>query len=85
MVQHCTFFLDSIVLVEKRQCKVRFCTKEDDEFYYYYLQDINSKEVFYVSEKEIIASFNNGRLDPSRQLKTYEFQNPLDMQLFQKA
>lgn len=76
MVQHCTFFLDSIVLVEKRQCKVRFCTKEDDEFYYYYLQDINSKEVFYVSEKEIIASFNNGRIDPSRQLKTYEFQNP---------
>lgn len=76
MVQHCTFFIGSMVFAQNRSCKVLSCVKAKDEFYYYYLQNIESKEVFRLSEKSIIAAFNNGRVDPSVQLKNYEFQNP---------
>ena len=76
MVQRCTFFLGSIVLVKNQSCKVLSCVKAKDEFYYYYLQNVESKEVFRLSEKSIVATFNNGWVDPSVQLKKYEFQNP---------
>ena len=76
MVQHCTFFLGSIVLANKRQCKVLSCVKAKDGFFYYYLQDIANKEIFRFCEKSIVAAFNNGRIDPTQQLKRYEFQNP---------
>lgn len=76
MVQHCTFFIGSIVFAQKRSCKVLSCAKAKDEFYYYYLQNLESKEIFRLSERSIIAAFNNGRIDPSGQLKNYEFQNP---------
>lgn len=76
VVQRCTFFLGSIIYAKNRQCKVLSCVKSKDEFYYYYLQDLDYKEVFRLSEKNIVAAFNNGRIDPSTQLKRYEFQNP---------
>ena len=76
MVQHCTFFLGSIVLVKNRQCKVLSHEKAKDGFYYYYMQDITDKEISRYCEKNIIAAFNNGRIDPTEQLKNYEFQNP---------
>lgn len=76
MVQRCTFFLGSIVLAKKRPCKILSCVKAKDEFYYYHLQDTDSKEVFRLSERNIVAAFNNGRVDPTEQLKKYEFQNP---------
>lgn len=76
MVQHCTFFLGSVVSFKNRHCKILSCVRAKDDFYYYYLQDIDSKEVFRQCEKMIIAAFNNGRVDPAEQLKRYEFQNP---------
>ena len=76
MVQRCTFFLGSVVFVKNRQCKVLSCVRAKDGFYYYYLQDVDSKEVFRQCERNIIAAFNNGRIDPAEQLKKYEFQNP---------
>lgn len=76
MVQRCTFFLGSTVLAKNQSCKVLSYVKAKDEFYYYYLQNIESKEVFRLSEKNIVAAFNNGWVDPSVQLKKYEFQNP---------
>lgn len=76
MVQRCTFFLGTVVLAKNHQCKVLSCVRAKDDFYYYYLQDINNKEVFRQCEKTIIAAFNNGRIDPTEQLKKYEFQNP---------
>jgi ATP-dependent helicase HepA len=76
MVQRCTFFLGSIVLAKNRPCKILSCVKAKDEFYYYHLQDTDSKEVFRLSERNIVAAFNNGRVDPTEQLKKYEFQNP---------
>lgn len=76
MVQRCTFFLGSTVFFKKAQCKVLSCAKAKDGFYYYYLQDEKTKEVFRACEKNVIAPFNNGRVDPAEQLKKYEFQNP---------
>lgn len=76
MVQRCTFFLGSVVFAKNRQCKVLSCVRAKDDFYYYYLQDVDNKEVFRQCEKTIIAAFNNGRIDPAEQLKKYEFQNP---------
>lgn len=76
MAQRCTFFLGSVVLFKNRQCKVLSYVRAKDDFYYYYLQDVDSKKVFRQCEKTIIASFNNGRINPAEQLKKYEFQNP---------
>ena len=76
MVQRCTFFLGSVVFIKNHQCKVLSCMRAKDDFYYYYLQDVNSKEVFRQCEKNIVAAFNNGKIDPAEQLKKYEFQNP---------
>ena len=76
VIQRCTFFLGSIVFVKNHQCKVLSCAKAKDDFYYYYLQDVDRKEVFRQCEKNIVAAFNNGRIDPAEQLKKYEFQNP---------
>lgn len=76
MAQRCTFFLGSVVFVKNHQCKVLSCVRAKDDFYYYYLQDVDSKEVFRQCEKNIVAAFNNGRIDPAEQLKKYEFQNP---------
>ena len=49
---------------------------EKDGFYYYYVQNQSNKRVVKVCEKEVIASFNNGHIDPCTQLGRYEFQNP---------
>ena len=76
MVQHCSFFLGSTVYVNNKPCKVLSYLKAKDGFFYYYLQNDNTKEVFRLSEKNIVAPFNNGRVDPSAQLRNYEFQNP---------
>ena len=77
MAQRCTFFRGSSVFVRKRRCKVLSCVRAKDQFYYYYLQDEESKEIFRQCEKNIVAAFNNGRVDPTEQLKRYEFQNPM--------
>ena len=76
MVQRCTFFIGSIVFANKSPCKVLSCKKTKTGFYYYYLQNIESKEVFRTSENHIVAAFNNGKVNPTAQLKQYEFQNP---------
>ena len=76
MAQRCTFFLGSSVFAKNRRCKVLSCVRAKDQFYYYYLQDEESKEIFRQCEKNIVAAFNNGRVDPTEQLKRYEFQNP---------
>ncbi|SHO53369.1 SNF2-related protein [Anaerocolumna xylanovorans] len=76
VVDHCSMFINSVVVYKKESCKVLSCIKEKDGFFYYYIQNINSKEVLKVCEKDIVASFNNGQVDPALQLRRYEFQNP---------
>ena len=76
MVQRCSFFIGSIVFYKKSPCKVLSCVKEKDGFFYYYLQHEKTKDVYRTCERDIIAPFNNGRVDPAEQLRKYEFQNP---------
>jgi len=76
MVQRCSFFLGSVVVHKRQSCKVLSCSKDKDGYYYYYLQNEKTKAINRVCEIEIIAPFNNGRIDPAEQLKKYEFQNP---------
>ncbi|MGX8701610.1 SNF2-related protein [Caproiciproducens sp.] len=76
LVDHCSMFIGSEVVVKGEICKVLSEQQSRDAFYYYYVQTVKSKTVFRVSEKDIIASFTNGKVDPSVQLRKYEFQNP---------
>lgn len=76
LVDHCSMFIGSEVVVKGEICKVLSEQKSKDGFYHYYVQTVKSKTLFKVSEKDIIASFTNGKVDPSVQLRKYEFQNP---------
>lgn len=75
-VKHCIFFLDSTVVYKGENYKVLTSGRAKDGYYYYYLQNSSSKEIIQVSERNIVAAFNNGRIDPALQLRNYEFQNP---------
>jgi len=76
MVDHCSMFIGSLVVAKGKMCKILSSQTAKDRYYYYYVQDVEEKKVFKVSERDIIASFNNGRIDPAIQLQRYEFQNP---------
>lgn len=76
MVDHCSMFIGSIVLINDKMCKILSSQLTKDEFYFYFVQDLEDKKIFKVTERDITASFNNGRIDPATQLKKYEFQNP---------
>ncbi len=75
-VDRCTFFIGSIVVVKGKYCTVLSCKKVKDDFFYYYVQINEDKSIIKVSESDVVASFNNGQIDPSVQLRRYEFQNP---------
>lgn len=75
-VVRCKLFIDSIVIYKGAQYKVLSCQKMEDEYFYYYLQNMDDKRTEKVCEKDIIASFNNGQIDPAIQIRNYEFQNP---------
>lgn len=74
--ERCRLFPGSEVVYEDERCKVLADQKLEDGYYYYYLQAEKDKRVVRACESDIIASFNNGDIDPSRQLLKYEFQNP---------
>lgn len=76
MVDHCSMFIGSEVIAKGEVCKILSEQKSKDGIYFYYVQNIRNKIIFRVSEKEIIASFTNGKIDPTVQLRKYEFQNP---------
>ena len=77
-VVHCTLFLGSQVVVNLERCRVLSLVPPSEKggYYFYYVQNERSKEILKVCEKDIMAAFNNGRIDPSAQLRRYEFQNP---------
>lgn len=75
-VDRCIFFNSSKVVLKDEIYIVLSCKKSKDDYHTYYIQNEKSKTVIKVNESEIIAAFNNGRIDPSIQLKRFEFQNP---------
>lgn len=76
MVDRCSLFVGSIVVFQKQNYRILSCQKHTDNYYYYYIQNQSDKSVVEACEKDIIAGFNNGQIDPATQLKRYEFQNP---------
>lgn len=76
MVDHCSMFIGSLVVIKGKMCKILSSQTAKDGYYFYYVQEVEEKQVFKVSERDITASFNNGRIDPATQLQRYEFQNP---------
>lgn len=76
MVDHCSLFIGTDVVAKGELCKILSEQQSKDGTFYYYVQTNKDKKVFRVSEKEIIASFTNGKVDPAVQLRKYEFQNP---------
>lgn len=75
-VDHCSMFIGTNIVVRGEVCKVLSAQTSKDGTFFYYVQATSDKKVFRVSEKEIIASFTNGKVDPTVQLRRYEFQNP---------
>lgn len=75
---HCSLYIGSEISVNRVCCIVLsvIAPTEKDGYYYYYVQNKINKEIFKVCEKDVIAAFNNGRVDPTIQLRRYEFQNP---------
>ncbi len=76
MVEHCSMFTGTDVVVKGELCKVLTERTGKDGYFYYYVQTQKDKIILKVSEKNIVASFTNGNVDPANQLKKYEFQNP---------
>lgn len=76
-VTRCDLFTNSIVVFEGEHYKVLGHKLEDDEFYTYYLQNVENKEYVKANEKQVVAAFNNGHVNPVNQLRRYEFQNPV--------
>ena len=72
MVDHCSMFVGSEVIVKGEVCKVLSDQMGKDGYYNYYVQIVKDKSILRVSERSIIASFTNGRVDPAKQLKKYE-------------
>ena len=76
LVEHCSMFIGTEIICKNEVCKVLALQTSKDGYFYYYVQVVKSKEVFRVCEKDVIASFTNGKVDPAMQLQRYEFQNP---------
>ena len=77
VVDRCTLFIGSIVVYKNKNYKIISFQKGKGESHHsYYIQNIGDKTIVKVYESEIVASFNNGQVDPGAQFIRYEFQNP---------
>lgn len=74
-VQRCTMFLDSYVAYNSQKYKVIECEKKED-WYYYHIQNVQTKHIIKVREDTLVVPFTNGQIQPYEQLMNYEFQNP---------
>lgn len=76
-VERCDFFKSEYVMYHDVKFKVIDCEFIKNDYYKYYLQNLKTREIIKVSEDKIIAPFNIGHVSPYKQLKRYEFQNPV--------
>lgn len=76
LVDHCSMFIGSEIVANGEVCKILSEQHNKDGLYFYYVQTVKTKTIFMVCEKNIIAPFTNGKVDPCVQLRKYEFQNP---------
>lgn len=76
-LNHCVLFDGTRVVYKRNECEIISHLAGKQDYFWYYLQNIKTKEVLCVPEINIVAAFNNGRISPLRQLANYEFQNPM--------
>lgn len=76
-IERCSLFVGSNVVIKGEKYKILTSQKASDGYFYYYVQNLNNKNVIKVSEVSIQAPFNKGQVDPCTQLINYEFQNPV--------
>lgn len=75
-LDHCHLFKGAVVKYGSVDASIIEYKVKKDDFVEYYLQTNDTKEYIYTNETQIIASFFSGGVNPVRQLKKYEFQNP---------
>lgn len=75
-LDHCHLFKNLLVKCNKKTATVVEYKGTEDDYYDYYLNDIQTKGYICASERNITASFISGSANPTHQLKKYEFQNP---------
>lgn len=76
-LNHCVLFDGTRVIYKRNECEIISNVAGKQDYFWYYVQNIKTKEVLCVPEKNIVAAFNNGRISPLRQLANYELQNPM--------
>lgn len=76
-LNHCVLFDGTRVIYKRNECEIISHVVGKQNYFWYYIQIIKTKEVLCVPEKNIVAAFNNGRISPLRQLANYELQNPM--------
>ena len=76
-LQHCKIQNGAIVEYDGLKYRVAdgFLNDNDQHYYYYLISDSNTVEK--VCETKIKAAFNAGEISPLKQMKQYEFQNPM--------
>ena len=75
-VCRCTLFIGSEVMLGNEVFEILGVKEDADGYHRYYLQGKEDRKSRTAYEREVIASFTNGNVDPAVQLKNYEFQNP---------
>lgn len=76
-LQHCKIQNGTTVRYDDRTYRIQDgYLDEDDSYYYYYLISVDG-DVLKACEKHIKANFNSGEISPLKQIKQYEFQNPM--------
>lgn len=75
-VVHCKIKTNARIMYNDDFYIVKESKKNEDEYFYYYIQN-SIGIISIVCEKDIIATFNDGYINPIKQLINYEFQNPM--------
>ena len=69
-------YKDADVVYHKQRYSVVSVSLEEG-WYYYYIQNALSTDSLRVREDEILIPFTSGKVNPTEQLRRYEFQNPV--------
>ena len=67
----------SFVIANEKEHIIKASYLDDKDGYYWYYLISEDNTVVLLSETELIASYNDGKINPVYQLMNYEFQNPI--------
>ena len=76
LLSRVSVYKDSVVVYRRQRYSVVSSSYEEG-WYYYYIQSTLNNGSLRVREDEILIPFTAGKVNPVKQLKKYEFQNPV--------